>query len=158
MSKPDTRRSRLTLSRYVRMRNGVPLGAGGSLRNMLLRSLGAPSFSIFWQYWNPIFGYALGKYIYQPLKAVFPDWLCLLVTFVVCGMFHDMFATVFAGKLVYVCSVWFFFMGLGVVVSRILRMDLSQSYWVTRAVANSMYVAACLTIAHNVRWYFEGGA
>jgi hypothetical protein len=31
----------LTLAQYVRRRTGVPLGASGSLRNMLHRSLGA---------------------------------------------------------------------------------------------------------------------
>lgn len=33
-------RRRLTLAQYVRRRNGVHVGASGSLRNMLRRSLG----------------------------------------------------------------------------------------------------------------------
>lgn len=52
---------RLTLAQYVHRRNGVPLGDSGSLRNMLIRSFGAGSFGRFWQYWNPIFDYGLGK-------------------------------------------------------------------------------------------------
>ncbi len=51
----------LTLGQYVQHRNGVPLGDGKSLQNMLHRSLGAASFAGFWQYWNPIWGYGLGK-------------------------------------------------------------------------------------------------
>lgn len=45
-----------TLSEYVERRNGVPLGARGSLANMLRRSLGARSFAGFWRYWSPIWG------------------------------------------------------------------------------------------------------
>ena len=49
-------RKSLTLSQYVKFRNGVPLGDSQSLSNMLHRSLGAASFAEFWQYWNPIWG------------------------------------------------------------------------------------------------------
>jgi hypothetical protein len=56
----------LTLSQYVHRRNGVPLGDAKSLPNMLHRSFGAASFAAFWQYWNPIWGYGLGKYVYTP--------------------------------------------------------------------------------------------
>ncbi len=150
--------SNLTLARYVRFRNGVPLGAAGSLYNMLYRSLGAPSFSVFWQYWNPIFGYVLGKYVYRPANSILPTAVALLVTFVVCGMFHDMFATLVAGRIVYVCTLWFFFLGLGVLLSRLMKMDLTGRRWSTRAIANSGYVAVCLTIAINLRWFIEGEA
>lgn len=40
----ENRNKRLTLSAYVKRRNGVPLGASGSLQNMLVRSLGAGTF------------------------------------------------------------------------------------------------------------------
>jgi len=63
------RKRKLTLAQYVRRRNGVPLGASGSLRNMFYRSLGAGSIAGFWRYWNPVFGYYLGRYIYAPLKS-----------------------------------------------------------------------------------------
>ncbi len=42
-----TMRSTLSLSQYVKKRNGVPLGASHSIRNMLSRSFGAKSFPIF---------------------------------------------------------------------------------------------------------------
>lgn len=42
-----TMRSTLSLSQYVKKRNGVPLGASHSMRNMLSRSFGAKSFPIF---------------------------------------------------------------------------------------------------------------
>jgi hypothetical protein len=62
----QNRSKKLTLSEYVKHRNGLPLGASGSLQNMLIRSFGAGTFARFWQYWNPIWGYALGRYIYAP--------------------------------------------------------------------------------------------
>ena len=71
-------RKQMSLTEYVQYRNGVPLGASGSLQNMLVRSLGAGTFAKFWQNWNPIWGYALGRYIYKPLNqflpaSVYPD-------------------------------------------------------------------------------------
>ncbi len=54
----------LSLGEYVQRRNGAPLGGAGSLRIMLHRSLGARSFAAFWQHWNPIWGYALGRFAY----------------------------------------------------------------------------------------------
>ena len=74
----NANRKKLTLSEYVRRRNGVPLGAPGSLRNMLRRSFGARSFAGFWQYWNPVFGYCLGRYIFVPLKRVSPPSVALV--------------------------------------------------------------------------------
>jgi len=68
----------LTLVQYVERRNGVPLGDSNSLRNMLQRSFGAASFAGFWQYWNPIWGYGLGKYVYSPLRRVLPAVIALI--------------------------------------------------------------------------------
>ncbi len=48
------KRKDTTLAESVRRPSGVPLGARGSLRNMLVRSLGAGSFAEFWRYWNPM--------------------------------------------------------------------------------------------------------
>lgn len=52
-------RRTISLSEYVKKRNGVALGTFGSMGNMLKRSLGANSFYLFWQYWNPIWDYYL---------------------------------------------------------------------------------------------------
>ena len=68
---------KLVLSDYIKKRNGVPLGASNSLRNMLYRSLGAGKFSVFWRYWNPIWSYYLGKYIFivpLPPSIFLPPW------------------------------------------------------------------------------------
>lgn len=80
----------VTLSDYVRRRNGAPLGASGSLQNMLYRSFGAGTFAKFWQYWNPIWGYALGRYVYAPMHRYIPASLALILTFTVSGAIHDL--------------------------------------------------------------------
>lgn len=48
--KQTWQRHNLTLAQHVALRNGVPLGDGTSLRNMLHRSFGAASYAGFWQY------------------------------------------------------------------------------------------------------------
>ena len=90
-------RRTLTMAEYIRRRNGVPAGAPGGLRNMFQRSFGARSFAIFWQYWNPVFGYALGRYIYAPLKYMLSPTAALIATFVVCGILHDAVTTAVRG-------------------------------------------------------------
>ena len=136
----------LTLAQYVQRRNGVPLGAPNSLRNMLHRSFGASSFAGFWQYWNPIWGYGLGKYIYSPLQRVLPAWIALLLTFVVSGGIHDLVTMALRGSAAFLFTPWFFLLGVGVVLGRAVGMDLSSRPWLVRASVNLTYLAACLAV------------
>jgi len=138
---------KLTMGAYIRRRNGVSAGESGGLQTMLKRSFGATSFAGFWQYWNPIFGYALGRYIYSPLKRFFPLPLALVVTFVVCGEFHDLVTMLVRGAPAFLFLPWFLFLGVGVVISRHFRMDLSLYPWGVRAIVNSAYLAVCLVLA-----------
>ena len=116
----------MNLSDYVKKRNGVPLGATDSLRNMLFRSLGAGKFSIFWHYWNPMWGYYLGKYIFKPLKTIFPPPFSLIITFVVCGFIHDLAIMLLKWKFTLLLTPWFLFMGLSVVLGAYLKIDYSN--------------------------------
>jgi hypothetical protein len=141
----------LTLSDYVKRRNGVPLGHSASLRNMLTRALGAGKFSIFWQYWNPIWGYYLGKYIFKPLKAIFPPALALLLTFAVCGFIHDLAIMLLKWKFTLLLTPWFIWMGLCVVLSESTKMDYSTLPWIARAAINVLVIASCLLLAYQVK-------
>ena len=134
----------MTLAEYVKKRNGVPIGNSNSLRNNQYRSLGAKNFSTFWNYWNPIFGYYLGMRIFKPLKNYFPRALALVITFVFCGLTHDFAVTVFRGKLSLFFSVWFLFLGIGVLISRRLKYDFSDKTWLTRAFLNLSIIGVCL--------------
>ncbi len=150
MSGPPAPR-RLTLSRYILRRNGVPVGAPGSLGNMLRRSLGASSFAGFWRYWNPVFGYLLGAYVFSPLKRFLPRAAALLATFVVCGAFHDLVTLGVRGRTAFLFTFWFFFLGVGVLLGNAARMDLSGRTWPVRAAVHVIYVVVCLGLAIAVQ-------
>jgi D-alanyl-lipoteichoic acid acyltransferase DltB (MBOAT superfamily) len=138
---------KLTLGRYVKRRNGVPLGAPGSLRNMFYRALGAGSFAEFWRYWNPVFGYYLGRYIFAPLRKWLPPPVALVVTFVACGALHDAVIIAVRGSMAFLFVPWFFVMGVVVVIGEKLRIDYSELTWPVRASINTTYVGGCLVVA-----------
>lgn len=143
--------STLTLAAWVRRRNGLPLGAPGSLSNMLRRSLGARSFAAFWRYWNPIFGYLLARHVHAPLLRVTPAAFALVATFVVCGALHDAVTMLVRGAGAFLFTPWFFFLGLGVLAGEALHMNLSRLPFPVRVLINLAYVAAALALALAVR-------
>jgi hypothetical protein len=138
----------MTLSEYVQRRNGVPIGSPRSLRNNLHRSLGAKNFSVFWHYWNPIFGFYLGKKIFQPLRRYFPSSISLIITFVFCGMIHDLVTAIFKGKTSLNFSLWFFCMSIFVLTTKYTKVDFSGYKWGIRAIANisALVVSYAITI------------
>lgn len=141
----------LSLAEYVKRRNGVPLGNSDSLRNMLSRSLGAGKFSSFWQYWNPIWGYYLGKYVFKPLKFIFSTTLSLIITFVVCGFIHDLVIMILKWKFTLLLTPWFFFMSLFVVLVDFAKIDYSKCPWILRATINILIITICLFLAYQVK-------
>jgi len=143
----QSRRRRLTLAQYIERRNGVPVGASGSLKNMLQRSLGAGSFASFWGYWNPIFGYYLGRYVDSPLRRFMPRSVALILTFVICGALHDLAAMAVRGSVAFFCTTLFFFLGAGVLVGRWAGLDFSSLPWAARAAINFTYIVACFALA-----------
>lgn len=145
---------RLTLAAYVRRRNGVPLGSAGSLRSMFHRSLGAGSFAGFWQYWNPVFGYGLARYVHSPLLRVLPPAAAVIVTFAVCGALHDLVTMAVRGSPTMLFTPWFSLLGVGVVLGRAAGMNLSRRPWLIRAFANLTYVGASLAVTLAARRAF----
>lgn len=147
-TQPEARqRHNLTLGEYVRRRNGVPLGASGALQNMLQRSLGAGTFAQFWQYWNPIWGYYLGRYIYAPTRRLLPDALALILTFAVSGALHDLAGTLVRRELVFVLTPWFVLMSLLVVLGQALNLNYTKQPFGVRVVINLVQIIGCLLIA-----------
>jgi hypothetical protein len=141
----------MKLSDYVRKRNGVPLGASSSLKNMLHRSLGAGTFSKFWRYWNPIWSYYLGKYSFKPLKRIFPSWVALLLTFVICGFVHDLAIMLLRWNFEMLLTPWFFLMGFCVILGDLANVDYSKFTWIVRAGINLLIISSCLLIAYQIR-------
>lgn len=147
----------MNLSEYVKKQNGFPIGHPKSLRNNLYRSPGAKNFPAFWSYWNPIFGYYLGTKIFKPVKKIFPAGFAVILTFIFCGLIHDLVTTLVRGKLSLFFAVWFLIMGVGVAVSKQINYDLSDEKWILRALVNVSTIAFCmfLTIYLNqiLRFY-----
>ncbi len=136
----------MTLADYIQKKNGVPIGDSNSLRNNLYRSLGAKNFSTFWTYWNPIFGYFLGKKIFKPLKKTLPVSLSLVLTFIFCGLIHDAVTTLVRGEISLFFTIWFLFMGIGVLLSKTFNSNYSGKPWIFRAMINLSIIVSCLLI------------
>jgi len=113
---------------------------------MFERSLGAGTFGSFWEYWNPIFGYTLGTYVYRPLQAFVPMSLALVITFVVNGAIHDLVTTIARGSIAFLFTPLFFLLGLGVLVGKFARIDFSKHPWHLRAGFNLFYLGICLAL------------
>jgi len=141
----------MKLADYVKKRNGVPLGADKSLRNMMTRSLGSGTFSGFWKFWNPIWGYYLGKLVFKPLKNILPVSFSIILTFLFCGFLHDVAIMLFKWKFTLVLTPWFLLMGICVVISDFIKLDYSNFPWIARAFINILIIGSCLLIANQLR-------
>ncbi len=145
----------MTLSDYIKKRNGVSVGSPNALRNNLYRSLGSKNFPTFWTYWNPIFGYYLGKFIFKPLKKILPVSISLLITFIFCGMLHDTITTLLRGEISIFFSIWFLFMGLAVLIAKLLNHNFSRRLWSTRASINLSIISTCLVLTIYINRLFS---
>jgi len=130
----------ISLAKYVKKRNGLPLGAAGSLQAMLKRSFGAESFYVFWQYWNPIWGFYLSRNVMKPLNKLFPIWLSTLLTFAVSGALHDIAVTIIKWKVTFLFTPWFALMGVIVLVSKVYNISYQGDSWIIRMLFNLFFI------------------
>lgn len=138
----------MTLAEYVKKRNGVPIGHPQSLATNLYRALGAKNFSSFWNFWNPIFGYYLGKKIFKPIKHFLPTSISLIVTFVFCVLIHDTVTLLFHRQTFFLFSYWFLIMGTAVLISNYFNQNLAQHHWIIRCISNLFIILICLCFAY----------
>lgn len=78
-----------SFARYLHAR----LGPGSMVQcfgKMFPRAFGASDFTRFWRHWNPFVGYFLAYFCFAPLRRFAPRSLCLLVTFALNGVLHDL--------------------------------------------------------------------
>ena len=144
----------VSLSQYVRKRNGVALGASHSMRNMLSRSLGAGSFPVFWHYWNPIWGYYLSRNVMKPLGLFLPSWLAVIFTFLVSGAIHDLAVSLVKWKVIIFFTPWFFLMAVAVVLSKYFAISYGSYPWLVRAAINLLVIGIALLATFFVEgWY-----
>lgn len=142
-SKERRLKQEITLSQYVKRINGVGIGAPGSLKNMLERSLGAGSFYLFWRYWNPIWGYYLATKVMHPVGRVLPSWCALIVTFMISGALHDLAVTLIKLRFTFFLTPWFTLMGLAVIGTQSLNISYRNFPWIARALFNIGCVVGC---------------
>jgi len=139
----------LTLGEYVKKRNGVAIGGSGSMSNMLKRSIGAGSFDVFWQYWNPIWGYYLNKKVMKPLSRVFPVWLAIIMTFFVSGFLHDVAITLVRREITVVFTTWFTLMSFAVVATKAFNISYRTQHWVVRSAINLTIIVGSFMITRQ---------
>lgn len=140
----------LSLSQYVKRRNGVPIGANRSMRNMLSRSLGARSFPEFWYYWNPIWGYYLSRNVMRPLCSFVPVWLAVFITFLVSGALHDLAVSLVKWKTVLFFTPWFGLMGALVIASKKYSISYGDFSWLVRVAINLFIICVTLGLTYFV--------
>ena len=86
---PFQKASRTSFARYLYARLG-PGGPGRCLGQMFSRAFGASNFTRFWRHWNPCRGYFLAYFCFARLRRFAPRPLCLIVTFALNGVLHDL--------------------------------------------------------------------
>jgi len=141
-------KSKLSLAQYVKKRNGVPLGASDSMKNMLSRSFGASSFPVFWHYWNPIWGYYLSRNVMRPIANFFPISLATFITFLVSGALHDIAVSIIKWKAILFFTPWFGLMGLMVIGSKRVGISYGHVSWPVRALINASFIFISLGITY----------
>ncbi len=141
-------RKSASLSEYVKKKNGVPLGAKHSLRNMLHRSFGASSFARFWNFWNPIWSFYLTKFVTRPTSAHAPTWFAILLTFFISGLFHDLVISAFYQEIYLFFTPWFGFMSLVVVLTEKFNISYERHPWVIRAIVNGSFIVSSFGIVY----------
>ena len=141
-------KSKLSLAQYVKKRNGVPLGASDSMKNMLSRSFGASSFPVFWHYWNPIWGYYLSRNVMRPVANFLPISLATFITFLVSGALHDIAVSIIKWKTILFFTPWFGLMGLMVIGSKGAGISYGHVSWPVRALINASFIFISLGITY----------
>lgn len=142
-----------SLGQYVNKITGLPLGAKGSLSQMLQNSLGAKSIQEFWLYWNPIWGFYLRFYCFKPLKKILPIGLARLFTFIVSGGLHDIAILAITGRLQLICTTAFLIIGIVTHVSSKYRFNLASKPFGVRACVNTTHLLGSFMLAHQIIYW-----
>jgi hypothetical protein len=131
---------------------GEPRYVWNFARNWFVRPLCANSFSRFWYYWNPAYGYVLLFYVYRPLHRYMPRSVAVFLTFLVSGfLLHDLpfsiSADIYRGRIgIPSVTILFAIFGVFVLLSEALHLDLSKCSRWQRAVANVSWLGAGFVI------------
>ncbi len=143
------------LRRHIELR----LGKGSEveqMQKMFKKSFQAKSFREFWWYWNPAYGFFLGKYIYKPLRTFLPQSISVIFTFLACGLFlHDLpvMLLVFLIKgllFLFPITIFFTILGLINVISAKFKLSFDQIKPHGRIAIHSFILVASLITALKI--------
>lgn len=121
----------MTLEEYTYYRTGSTT-LRVIVRNMFFKPFVSSSFRTFWKYWNPSWGYFLLFYCYKPIKTFFPHWVCLILTFIISGLLHDMIYIVpmMMNEVEFVfpfVTVWFLIISIGILLTEYLQINFDKT-------------------------------
>jgi hypothetical protein len=144
----------MTLEEYTQYRTGS-IKVSSIIRNMLLKPFVSSSFRSFWKYWNPSWGYFLLFYCYKPVRAVFPDWVSLTITFLVSGLVHDMIYVVPMvmnnGEFVFpFITLWFLIIAFGILLTELLHIDFRKIKTTFRPILHLGYLVGTFLLTRLI--------
>ncbi len=122
---------KMTVEDYIKYRIGT-IDPRIVFQKIFTKPFKAASLRKFWWYWNPGYGYFLLFYCYRPLRSYFPHAWALIITFLVCGFFHDILymvpmAIMDDGKIpLPFVTTWFLFIAIGIIISEMMQLDLKK--------------------------------
>lgn len=136
----------LKLEEYIQYRTGAKT-VSLIIRNMLLKPFISTSLRSFWHYWNPGYGYYLLFYCYKPIRKLLPNWVSLIITFIVCGFLHDIFylapmMIMNGGEFVLpFLTTWFFIISIGILMADYLKIRFDKINIIFRPIFHSGFLA-----------------
>src|SRR5690606_16643560 len=100
----------------------------------------------FWQYWNPIWGYALGRYVYAPLNRFMPPGVALILTFTVSGAIHDLVTMIVRRAPAFLFTPWFFLMSILDLIRQNRELYCSAQPFLYRVMINLSQIVGCFLL------------
>lgn len=118
---------RPTLQRYIELRLDGVQGELPLLKKMFIKSFTRSNFRKFWTIWNPIFSYVLTYFVFKPIRNITSSGVAIFLTFLISGLFHDLFAWIILGKVQFATSMLFIIYAVLVLIETRLKITLPQN-------------------------------
>jgi hypothetical protein len=126
------------------------------LHTLFIRPLSAPTFSGFWQSWNPVYRYFTLFWFYRPLRRHLPRQAAVYLTFIASGLLlHDLpfnlSADIARGQApIPAVTLLFAIFGGMALVSEVRQLNLAgQPTWV-RIAANLVWLGTGFELQHLI--------
>ena len=144
----------MTLEEYTYYRTGSTK-VSLIIRNMFFKPFISSSFRSFWKYWNPSWGYFLLFYCYKPIRTIFPSWASLIITFLICGLLHDIIYMIpimmNEGEFVFpFITMWFLIISIGILLTEYLQIDFKKIKLMYRPIFHLGYLIGTFILTRYI--------